>query len=89
MPGKGKWCEGSFFSRWRNKKEAFCKRAEIFGTLITGSDPRPGSRPVHFLTLGTLHQLFGSLLVLRGRQKIEIRISDMTLQELPRICISG
>ena len=87
MPGKGKWCEGSFFSRWRNKKQGFCRRAEIFGTLITGSDPRPGSRPVHFLTLGTLH--FGSLLVLRERQKIRIRISDMTMLERSRICISG
>ena len=71
----------------RNRR--FVGGAEIFGTLITGTDPRPGSRPVHLPTLGTLHPLFGSLVVLRGRQKIGIRISDVTMLEQPRICISG
>ena len=41
----------------RNRR--FVGGAEIFGTLITGTDPRPGSRPVHLPTLGNLHSPFG------------------------------
>ena len=57
--------------------------------LLSLVDPRPGSRPVHLPTLGTLHPLFGSLVVLCRRQKIGIRISDMTMLERSRVCISG